>query len=168
MNLTVDSLTDADATALWAAFGDAIGREALRAAYGAYWPRQPVAGEDVWLFRDAADPVAWVSLRRDPVEPWAWFTMGVWPTWQRQQVAARVREWAATLAFERWSVDGLVMEVLDTNHSFQVTQLRRAQAGTVPWRPAGRVEIPGAEAQLFWWANQADGSHKGRYGHEGN
>lgn len=135
--------------AVWDDFGAAIGADTLRACYGPRWPRPVADGEFVWSVTAPREIVAWASIRRDPVEPWAWYAAGVWPAWQRRGVVHEIRAWALKMIAGWPDVDGLVIEVLDTNPGWQQAMRSEAARGSA-MRAAGRIEIPGAEAQLFW------------------
>jgi hypothetical protein len=62
-----------------------------------------------------------------------------------------VRECARDVALARWPwIGGLLIEVLDTNPGWQMALAREVDRGGTDLRPAGRLEIPGSEARLFW------------------
>ena len=152
MDLTYDRLADIDAFAMWCEFCADLGPASVRAAYGA-WPRTVAVGEMVWSVNVPTcgtdhQRVGWISLRPDPVAPWVFYAAGIWPAYQRQGLVHRVRAWAQA-AVSMWSrVDGLVIEVLDTNAAWQKALIAETERGDL--RRAGRVEIPGYEAERFW------------------
>ncbi len=151
LTLTGEPVAGEVAYRMWQEYGEAIGQEALRAAYGDYWPRRQVYREEIFVFRQAQERIAWCSLRPDPVDPLVWFTAGVWPAWQDRAVVQEVRAWAINLALQWWpQATGLAMEILDTNLAYAVSMRARIEKGTVPWRAAGRIDIPGHGASLFW------------------
>jgi hypothetical protein len=151
VGIAVTGLPRRAARGLWEDFAEAIGPEATRRAYGPSWPRDGVEGELLYVFERDGQRAAWMSLRADPVEPWAWYAAGVWPAFQRAGVVHQVRACAVDIARVRWPhVGGLLIEVLDSNRGWQEALLREADAARSELRRAGRLEVPGAEAQLFW------------------
>ena len=138
-----------DVEATWRAFGQAIGIDALRRAYGPAWPRAVAPGEAVWRVLDGWETAAWLSIRVDPVEPWAWYAAGVWPAWQRRGIVHELRAWSLTWLRAWPDLRGLLIEVLDTNAGYQQALRREVDRGG-SLRLAGRIEVPGSEAQLFW------------------
>lgn len=130
---------------LWTAFGDAIGQEQLRAAYGSYWPREAVYGERVWRFTEFGQDVAWSAARRDPVEPLSWIMLGVWPAFQRRGYADIIRAWTAGTAFAWWpEVDAVGVAILHSNP----THLAR-WASKDGWRFVGALEYPAPGHSIF-------------------
>lgn len=135
----------------WHAFGDAIGLDRLREAYGDYWPRRPTPGEQVFAFSDpeTGGEIGWASLRRDPVDNFARLALGVWPRFQGKGWAHKIREWTFQAALDRWNVDGCTLEVLWTNDDHLRRQLERALLGA-PWQVGGHMDCPLGKYTVFY------------------
>jgi len=151
-------LSSAGAEALWRAFGETIGLEALRAAYGPYWPRPAMPDEMVLVFEaavrwdrscqqpGASDPMAWGSARPDPVDPVVWIATGVWPQYQRAGLVGRIRDALMARARARWPERLLMASVLKSNTPHLERLRRQTPSG---WREVGYRDVP-APGEVFF------------------
>ena len=167
MELIYQRLTPNAAETLWRDYGRALGRGPLHAAYGPSWPRPVAVGEFVWrvvarmtdrpecsptmtLEAFEGETVAWISLRRDPVSPWAYYATGVWPAHQGRGLSRQLRAWAMAMVDKWTDVNGIVIEVLDTNPAWQKARIAETEVPGARLRRGGRIDIDGAEAEIFW------------------
>jgi GNAT superfamily N-acetyltransferase len=70
-----------------------VGIDKVREMYGADWPRPPVQGEEWFIFREHGRLVGWSAVRQDPVEPYAWMILGVFPDYQKQGYSYWISRW---------------------------------------------------------------------------
>lgn len=102
---------------IWWAFGQAIGMDNLRAFYGKNWPRIPVDGERIWLFLEGEKRVGWASLRPDPVEPFVWQNLGVWPEFQSKGLMKEVQRFLLRMAFKEMKAEAILIAISRNNQS---------------------------------------------------
>jgi hypothetical protein len=134
-----------DPSPMWAEFAEAVGPEVLRRAYGWDRPRAAAPGERVWVFRDPdGRPVAWSSVRPDPTIPVAWLALGVWPAYQRQGWADRVRAWTAAQALRDWP--WVLVEIRRENTEHLRRWLERPPEG---WIWVGSLDVPSPGSIFF-------------------
>jgi hypothetical protein len=139
-----------DPYALYREFGAAIGLEALRAAYGAHWPRAAVLGEEVWEFEDDGR-IGWGSVIYDGTEQVAWLSLGIWPGAQGQKARQRICDWLRDQAFRHTPAQAVMMKVLHSNARYRVH--RRATQGTNYWQLAGEILKP-EPVDVYWCPKQ--------------
>jgi len=144
-----------------AAYRDAIGAEAMHAAYGPHWPRPRLHGEDWFEFRDLADQalLGWGSLLYDPAERVMWHSHGIFPAYQARGVTRPLSRWLRNYAFEHSVCEAVGCKILDTNSRFQVWMKNKNPNRY--WEYAGHIALPRPGYDVYMFSRQSWQSTEG-------
>ncbi|MEM4720530.1 MAG: GNAT family N-acetyltransferase [Candidatus Methanomethylicaceae archaeon] len=130
-------------------FIDSIGDSVARIAYG--WkdgPRDLVFGEEFWVVETTAgQTVGWYIIRPDPVHPFVWRLMGVFPQFQGLGVADLVTRECIKYCKER-GYFGIMIQILAGN-PYLIKFLQKVRSGAVRFLEAGRMMYP-EDCYLFY------------------
>ena len=134
-------VTEWGAGQLWNNFGRAIGFDKLREIYGPNWPRPLAAHERLFFLSEGDRLFGWVSIRKDPVEPFAWLALGVWPQYQQQGCMNKLASHAYREAFKDPGIDWVMFCVSRNNKSYlkNLIQKKVPVAGYINVPPPGYV-----------------------------
>lgn len=86
-------LRPSEACNIMARFCFAIGLDKAKQLYGKDWPRPPLEGEEFYSFWEKGELIGWSAIRQDPVEPYAWMILGVFPDYQKQGYSYWISRW---------------------------------------------------------------------------
>ena len=126
-----------------------VGIDKVREMYGADWPRPPVQGEEWFIFREHGRLVGWSAVRQDPVEPYAWMILGVFPGFQKSGKSYWISRWTVYEAFKIFNVPYLMFAISRNNTGYLAWQIRMIENGQSQVELAGTIEYPRPGYVLF-------------------
>jgi len=136
-------LTHSQAYELWSLFGESMGIENLRKAYGSYWPRFPVFGERIWCFSDPDEKIGWAALRPDPVDPVVWQISGVFFPFRDLGYMREIFRWCIKKTFTEYpKSQAMFYSISKRNQRFLDWNLAETRKINSKMEKVGEINFP--------------------------